>query len=451
VSAEALTEPSSSSLDLAPCGLIRLDRHFRIQTANRYAHRLSGRAAEEPLDGLGFNDLLSIASRIFAQTRLWPELALAGAVEEMALDLVRPDGDRVPVLLNALQSVDDAGGPGDIHIALVRAAAQRPHAAEARRARAAAEQAGRAKSDFLANVSHEIRTPLNGIIGVTGALERTELTPQQREMVQLIQSSGGMLERLVSDVLELSKVEAGGLQLEVRPFDLGLELRSVLDLSQIRADEKGLGFRVELADDVRGMVTGDSVRLKQILGNLLSNAVKFTESGEVRVSIGFERGEAGADVLAMSITDTGQGFDQATADTLFQRFQQADTGITRRFGGTGLGLAICKALLELMGGSIEVQSIPGRAAASALAFPCPARRRPPARPSRPARPTKPSRSCASCWWRTTPPTRRWSSSCSCPTASTWSGPSTARSGCRPGARAATTLCSWTCRCRSWTA
>lgn len=226
-------------------------------------------------------------------------------------------------------------------------------------AKAAAETANRAKSDFLANMSHEIRTPLNGVIGIVDALSRTDLAPEQAEMVGLISTSGVTLERLVSDMLDVSRIEAGKLELELRPFDLDEALAAPLDTLRMRAEDKGLNFHVERADNARGVFIGDSVRISQILGNLLSNAVKFTHEGAVTVRFALSEDDGAPTLLSFEVEDTGVGFDADHAAQLFQRFSQADATITRRFGGTGLGLSICRSLTEMMGGRITGASAPG--------------------------------------------------------------------------------------------
>ena len=225
-------------------------------------------------------------------------------------------------------------------------------------AKAAAEAANVAKSDFLANMSHEIRTPLNGVIGIVDALARTGLTPEQAEMVELIRGSGVTLERLVSDILDVSKIEAGQLDLEARAFDLD-EALGPIDLMQARAQDKGLAFAVRRTADATGLFVGDSTRIRQVIGNLLSNALKFTAEGGITVEVSI-LSEGGAASLMFAVEDTGIGFDSDHAARLFERFDQADGTITRRFGGTGLGLSICRSLVEMMGGAISARSTPGK-------------------------------------------------------------------------------------------
>ncbi|GBF57379.1 sensory/regulatory protein RpfC [Candidatus Phycosocius bacilliformis] len=220
-------------------------------------------------------------------------------------------------------------------------------------------QASDAKSQFLATMSHEIRTPLNGIVGLAEVLNNTELSPSQQEMIGLVRTSGQTLERLVSDVLDTAKIEADKLELSIAPFDLRETVEAAAHPFRVQAEEKGLAFDVDIHPEAEGRYLGDGVRVRQIIANLTSNAVKFTDSGRVEVMIDALEIDTRNVELQIQVTDTGIGFDHKAGQTLFQRFEQADNSISRRFGGTGLGLSICKSLCELMGGSISATSQPG--------------------------------------------------------------------------------------------
>ena len=236
-------------------------------------------------------------------------------------------------------------------------------------ARDAAQAANAAKSQFLANMSHEIRTPLNGVIGLAQALANTGLTSQQAEMLELIQSSGRTLQVLLSDILDLARVESGRLELAEEAFDLGRAVREAAQLYEASARDKGLQFFVEIAPEVDCWITGDLVRLKQILTNLVSNAVKFTSEGFVSLTAAPGPARDGVPTLRFSVEDTGIGFDGQTRDRLFSRFEQADGAITRKFGGSGLGLAISRQLAEMMGGDLDCESEPGGGSAFILTVP----------------------------------------------------------------------------------
>ncbi len=222
-------------------------------------------------------------------------------------------------------------------------------------ARDRAESANVAKSQFLANMSHEIRTPLNGILGMAQVLSIGSLPNEAREKVQVIRNSGETLLGLLNDVLDLSKIEAGRMEVDVTTFELTVAVAGATRAFADAASRKGVAFVVDIASDVEGVWKGDAGKLRQVLGNLASNAVKFTNEGEVRLSI--LRSRAGVTVI---VTDTGVGIPGPQLAQLFQRFSQVDPSATRKFGGTGLGLAICRELVELMGGMIAVSSVVGR-------------------------------------------------------------------------------------------
>ena len=213
-----------------------------------------------------------------------------------------------------------------------------------------------AKSQFLATMSHEIRTPLNGIVGLAEVLNNTKLNPSQQEMVNLVRTSGETLERLVSDVLDSAKIEADKLELSVAPFDLRETVETAAHTFRTRAEEKCLQFNLTIHPDAEGRFVGDAVRIRQIISNLTSNAIKFTDKGRVDVQVDALEIDGESVELRIQVSDTGIGFDPKASQHLFNRFEQADNSISRRFGGTGLGLSICKSLCELMDGSISATS-----------------------------------------------------------------------------------------------
>ena len=345
-----------------------------IVTFNKAAERLLGYQAKE-LVGVATPAVFHVADEVEARAKeLTAELAQEipaafeafvakashGIPDEREWTYVRKDGSTFPVQLSITAIFDEHRHiSGYLGVAMDITDSKRADE-ELRKAKVAAEQANLAKSEFLANMSHEIRTPMNGILGLAEILEWEPLTPEQHDLVARLRQSGRSLMSIINDILDFSKIEAGQLRLDSQPFGLDALLDQIKSVMKVTAQGKGLELVIERAPELDGSLLGDSLRLEQILLNLIGNAIKFTEIGTVSVRARVVNIVDNLVRLRFEVRDTGIGISPIQQTSLFQPFQQAESGTTRRFGGTGLGLSISKRLVDLMGGTIGVDSQVGQ-------------------------------------------------------------------------------------------
>jgi signal transduction histidine kinase/CheY-like chemotaxis protein len=349
LSRRSLLRGLRSALGQAPAALAFYDREMRLTVWN---DEYAGVLAEYDLtisEGMSFNKIIGLVeARGAAQENVRNAREFGQSREERAFrDFRLPSGRWLECRIGTTAD-------GGFMVVMADVTLRRDLAARDAEARRRAEEASQAKSAFLANISHEIRTPLNGILGMVQVLGREELAPEQRRCVEVIADSGEVLLAILNDVLDLSKIESGKLELEIDAFDLPAMVLSAVEPYDALAAGKDLALSVHIAHEADGWRLGDSVRLRQVIANLLSNAVKFTSAGAIHVDVrGSER------AIEIAVSDTGIGMTAEEKARIFDKFTQADASTTRRFGGTGLGLAICRDLIALMGGAVTVESEPG--------------------------------------------------------------------------------------------
>ncbi|MEN3111559.1 response regulator [Uliginosibacterium paludis] len=347
-------------MDTIPYPIFYKDAEARFLGCNRSYNETFG-VTLEAVQGLKVREVAhySEAEREHYQQED-EEIIRSGGSLQRVTDIPYADGELHHTLYWKSAFFKADGRPGGLIGTFVDISAQKKAEVQMAQAKELAEEAARVKADFLANMSHEIRTPMNAVIGMVHLLQKTSLDDRQRDYLDKVQRSSRHLLGILNDILDFSKIEAGKLGLEQGDFELERVLRNVADLIGEKAAAKGLELIFDVAPDVPATLTGDALRVGQVLINYANNAVKFTETGEVTIEV---RRLAASDeqvTLRFTVHDTGIGLTEAQKGGLFQSFQQADASVTRRFGGTGLGLAISKSLAELMGGEVGVESTPGQ-------------------------------------------------------------------------------------------
>ena len=350
VSRRSVYAALDASFAHVPTGIGAFDSRRRLIFWNRTYAALLATYGVEVRRGLDFDLILERAQSGEESDR--PKISVANfGVESIRIDqLQRPDGRWMQV------DMTPTGEGGFVVVA--------SDITDHLEARRLAEEASRAKSEFLANMSHEIRTPLNAVLGMAQVMGREPLEPRQRQRLEVISESGRALLSTLNAVLDLTKIEAGKVELESSDFMLEEVVHRAAATYAPLAAQKDVRFVLDLAPDAGGAWRGDSTRLRQVLGNLLSNALKFTEVGEIRLST-----TLAPEGVRFEVTDTGVGIPDHKLETIFEKFTQADNSTTRRYGGTGLGLAICREFVALMGGRWDVSSTPGRGSSFAFVLP----------------------------------------------------------------------------------
>ena len=344
--------------------LMTTDPSGIISDVNKQMEALTGCTRDE-LIGAPFKDYFTDPERAEAGIK---RVLREKSVTDYELTARARDGKQTVVSYNATTFYDRNRKLQGVFAAARDVTERKRVEMELKQAKAVAESASRTKSDFLASMSHEIRTPMNAIMGIADLLAKTALSPEQDKYVQVFRRAGDNLLNLINDILDLSKVEASQLELERTGFSLIDQLEIVIEMVAARAHEKGLPLICEIAPNVPGDLVGNSTRLRQVLLNLIGNAVKFTEKGEVSLHVTLEP-DTSIPTLRFTVSDTGIGIPADKLDRVFERFTQADTSTTRRFGGSGLGLTISKQLVELMGGRIWVKSEVDKGSMFAFAVP----------------------------------------------------------------------------------
>ena len=357
----------SKAVENSPASVVITDLDGTIEYVNPRFIEVTGYTAEEAI-GQNPRVLKSGALAPKFYEKLWQTI-LAGKVWQGEFHNKKKNGESY-FEAATISPIRDEKGNVTHFVAVKEDVTERKRTEqELKKSMAAAEAANQAKSEFLANMSHEIRTPMNAIIGFSHLCLQAELPPTQHDYLEKVYRSANSLLGIINDILDFSKVESGKMEAEKIPFQLDKVLGNVASVTALRAEEKGLELLFNSGLDVPRSLVGDPLRLGQVLINLVNNAVKFTDAGEVEVRIRIESQDHGHVVLGFTVRDTGIGMTPEQVGKLFQSFSQADTSTTRKYGGTGLGLAISRRLVELMGGTMWVESTPGEGSVFAFNLP----------------------------------------------------------------------------------
>ncbi len=355
-----LEESAEELYENAPCGYFSTLPNGQFVKINQTFLEWTGFSRDFLLAGRRFQDLLTVPGKIYHDTHFGPLLQIQGSVNEVAFDIVCHDGRTLPVLVNAAEVKDEAGKPLLNRATVFDATDRRTYERELLAARRKAEEIARSKADTLNMVSHDIRNLLAGIIGATRRLQSGELPPdQQQRYLGLLRASAENMMLLATNLLEVSRLEAGKLTLSEKPFDVRELTAAAIAPVTPAAEAKGLALRQRVDEAIPARLVADDIKLGQVLSNLLSNAVKFTERGFVELSIERIAERSDAVILRFAVEDTGIGIEPDHLATLTDAFSQASIEVGSHYGGTGLGLSLSRQVLKLYGSILQVDSTPG--------------------------------------------------------------------------------------------
>ncbi|MGV3589551.1 MAG: ATP-binding protein [Adhaeribacter sp.] len=357
---EYILESADDLYENAPCGYLSFLPDGTIVKINKTLLNWLGYKRKEVLFKKKFIDFLAIGGKIFYETHFAPLLKLQGFANEINFDLLPKADKPVPVLANTIQLRDENGEPQMNRATLFNITDRKKYEQELLLAKKKAEEATKVKADFISTLSHEIRTPMNSIIGITDILLKTQPTPEQLEYLNILKHSSDSLLSLINSILDLSKIEAGRATLNPHVFNLRELVNSILYSFSIKAEEKNIALKVNIAEAIPEFIYADEVKIGQVLTNLLGNAVKFTQEGSVKLTLTVISLEKDVVVVNFRISDTGIGIPEDKLSVIFEEFSQATSDTEQEFGGTGLGLTITKRILNLFNSKIDVQSEVGR-------------------------------------------------------------------------------------------
>lgn len=353
-------EAPEDFFELAPCGLLSTTPDGTISAANDTFAKWTGYERSELIGARRLHELFTKAGQIYYHTHCEPLLRLRGFVHEIAVDIVRRDGGVLPVFVNAAEKRAPDGSATLVRVAVFAATVRRKYERELLLERRSAEDAVKAKADFLAMFAHEIRNPLSAVVLHVDLLEDSGVEPGDESIIAQLRASLNRVIGLLNGMLEISRLDAGKVSLHETDLELVNVVQAVVHTMAPLAERKGLRVEVRIDPELPGRLRGDPVKLDQVLTNLVGNAMKFTERGVITIGAQRVGGSANSVSVRFWVQDTGIGIAADRQPSIFDAYEQADASVGRRFGGTGLGLSIARKLVELQGGQLSVKSESGR-------------------------------------------------------------------------------------------